>query len=71
MSSQFLNETPSQLTYYGLYALHRDLRENSLNVFFRNNHFATLFKYKGSLFVLSTDSGFIHEPIVWQKLDEV
>ena len=59
------------MTYIGLYELHQKLRENQLCVIFRNNHFATLFKYKNQLFTLITDSGFLHEPIVWEKLNEV
>lgn len=41
---EFFAASASQLTYYGLVKLHEDLRERQLAVFFRNNHFATLFK---------------------------
>ena len=40
----FLEANCSQLTVYGLASLHASLRENQLAVFFRNNHFNTLFK---------------------------
>ena len=40
----FFNSTASQLTYYGLVKLQEGLRERQLCVFFRNNHFSTLFK---------------------------
>jgi hypothetical protein len=41
---EFFNSTASQLTYYGLVKLHEEVRERQLCVFFRNNHFSTLFK---------------------------
>lgn len=41
---EFFNTSASQLTYYGLVKLHEDIRERQLCVFFRNNHFSTLFK---------------------------
>jgi hypothetical protein len=66
-----MNQNASQLTYHGLYELHSKLKENQLCVFFRNNHFSTLFKNKNELFVLLTDAGYLHEPIVWEKLDQV
>ena len=40
----FLNETSSQLTYYGLLCLYQVVRERELCVFFRNNHFSTMFR---------------------------
>jgi len=67
----WMNQNASQLTYHGLYELHSKLKENQLCVFFRNNHFSTLFKNKNELFVLLTDAGYLHEPIVWEKLDQV
>jgi len=67
----FLRQTATQLTYYGLCELHRVLKDNQLCVFFRNNHFSTMFKYKGELYILITDAGFRNEPTVWEKLDEV
>eukprot|EP01117_Protostelium_nocturnum_P008456 TRINITY_DN3026_c0_g1_i3.p1 TRINITY_DN3026_c0_g1~~TRINITY_DN3026_c0_g1_i3.p1 ORF type:complete len:385 (-),score=141.31 TRINITY_DN3026_c0_g1_i3:133-1287(-) len=68
---QFMAASPSQLTYNGLYQLHEHLQENSLSVFFRANHFATIIKYKGDLYVLITDAGFRNETVVWEKLDDV
>jgi hypothetical protein len=67
----FFKKTASQFTYTGLYKLHETIRDNQLCVLFRNNHFSTLFKYKGELYSLITDAGYLHEPIVWEKLDEV
>ncbi|RCV23169.1 hypothetical protein SETIT_4G277300v2 [Setaria italica] len=68
----FLQTTANQLTVYGLFCLQEGLNERELCVFFRNNHFNTMFKYNGSLYLLATDQGFISQTdLVWQKLDEV
>jgi hypothetical protein len=48
------------------------LKEHQLAVLFRNNHFNALFKHEGSLFILVTDQGYLHEPdVVWERLDAV
>jgi hypothetical protein len=68
----FLNQTASQLTYHGLIMLHQTMRDNQLAVFFRNNHFSTIYKRNGSLYLLVTDSGYSREPrVVWECLDEI
>ncbi|KAF4036849.1 MINDY deubiquitinase [Phytophthora infestans] len=68
----FFNSTASQLTYYGLVMLHEGLRERQLCVFFRNNHFSTLFKFEGALYLLVTDAGYLDEPtVVWELLNEI
>lgn len=69
---QFLDETSHQLTYAGLTELHSHVKEGHLCVFFRNNHFATLTKYKGILYLLVTDLGYsgVNE-VVWEKLDDI
>jgi len=69
---QFINKTASQLTYFGLLELHNNIRERQLCVFFRNNHFCTLFKDEGKLYLLVTDLGYQHEyDVIWEKLDEI
>ncbi|KAG7376959.1 hypothetical protein PHYPSEUDO_012384 [Phytophthora pseudosyringae] len=69
---EFFNLTASQLTYYGLVKLHEGLRERQLCVFFRNNHFSTLFKFEGALYLLVTDAGYLDEPtVVWELLNEI
>lgn len=45
---EFFDSSASQLTYYGLVKLHEEVRERQLCVFFRNNHFSTLFKVKST-----------------------
>lgn len=71
-AERFLRETASQLTYYGLTQLRQTLKEDELCVFFRNNHFSTLLKHKGDLYLLVTDQGFLHEPhLVWEQLSRI
>ncbi|GAB4856948.1 hypothetical protein Ancab_014866 [Ancistrocladus abbreviatus] len=68
----FLKNNASQLTFYGLFSLQEGLKERELCVFFRNNHFSTMFKFGGQLYLLATDQGYINQPdLVWEKLNEV
>ncbi|XP_038687943.1 uncharacterized protein LOC119987198 isoform X2 [Tripterygium wilfordii] len=68
----FLRNNASQLTFYGLFCLQDGLKERELCVFFRNNHFSTMFKYESDLYLLATDQGYINQPdLVWEKLNEV
>jgi hypothetical protein len=48
------------------------VQERELCVFFRNNHFNTMFRYEGQLYILVTDQGYLHQPgLVWEKLSAV
>ncbi|KAL6979651.1 hypothetical protein U1Q18_021307 [Sarracenia purpurea var. burkii] len=68
----FLKNNASQLTVYGLFCLQDGLKERELCVFFRNNHFNTMFKFGGELYILATDQGYLNQPdLVWEKLNEV
>ncbi|KAI8530363.1 hypothetical protein RHMOL_Rhmol11G0052100 [Rhododendron molle] len=68
----FLKNNASQLTVYGLFSLQDGLKERQLCVFFRNNHFSTIFKFDGELYILATDQGYLNQPdLVWEKLNEV
>ncbi|KAK8495822.1 hypothetical protein V6N13_026306 [Hibiscus sabdariffa] len=70
--TNFLKNNANQLTFYGLFCLQDGLKERELCVFFRNNHFSTMFKYDGELYLLATDQGYLNEPdLVWEKLNEV
>lgn len=67
----WLSRSASQLTYYGLEKLHFHTEENQLVVFFRNNHFSTLTKHQGELYLLATDFGYLHEQdVVWERLNQ-
>ncbi|XP_031564281.1 ubiquitin carboxyl-terminal hydrolase MINDY-1-like [Actinia tenebrosa] len=68
----FLNHTATQLTYHGLCELNAQVGDEELCVFFRNNHFNTLFKHKDELFLLVTDQGFLTEDkVMWESLSNV
>mmetsp|Transcript_15319 Transcript_15319/g.35213 ORF Transcript_15319/g.35213 Transcript_15319/m.35213 type:complete len:522 (+) Transcript_15319:125-1690(+) len=68
----FLDSSAHQLTQFGLMELYKHLQEESLCVFFRNNHFATLTKHEGVLYLLVTDLGYASVPeIMWEKLDVI
>eukprot|EP01119_Soliformovum_irregulare_P002812 TRINITY_DN13073_c0_g1_i1.p1 TRINITY_DN13073_c0_g1~~TRINITY_DN13073_c0_g1_i1.p1 ORF type:complete len:442 (-),score=128.86 TRINITY_DN13073_c0_g1_i1:36-1361(-) len=70
-AEKFLEETAGQFTKTGLENLKLILQENQLAVLFRNNHFAAIIKHNDTLFVLLTDSGYLLEPIIWERLDGV
>ncbi|KAJ8340471.1 hypothetical protein SKAU_G00351040 [Synaphobranchus kaupii] len=72
VAEQFLNSTATQLTYHGLCELTSNVQEGELCVFFRNNHFSTMTKFKGQLYLLVTDQGFLtEEKVVWESLHNV
>lgn len=56
----------------GIIQLHQDLQDEQLCVFFRNNHFSTLYRHKDKLYLLVTDQGYLRERgIVWEVLDQI
>ena len=55
---EFLAESASQLTYIGLVELHQAVKERQMAVLFRNNHFSTIYRHEGDLYILVTDAGF-------------
>ncbi|PKK18290.1 family with sequence similarity 63, member A [Columba livia] len=72
VAEQFLEATASQLTVHGLCELAAAVPEGELSVFFRNNHFSTMIKHKGHLYLLVTDQGFLREDgVVWETLHSV
>ncbi|CAO3665247.1 unnamed protein product [Rhizopus microsporus] len=70
--NEFLRDTATQLTYYGLELLLAAIPEDSLCVLFRNNHFSTIYRHsEHGLLMLVTDSGFIkEESVVWESLGD-
>lgn len=69
---QFFEDSSSQLTHYGLMCLHECVNEESLCVFFRNDHFSVMLKKNKELFLLVTDVGYADVPeIVWESLDDI
>uniref|UniRef100_A0A3B5MQ14 Ubiquitin carboxyl-terminal hydrolase n=1 Tax=Xiphophorus couchianus TaxID=32473 RepID=A0A3B5MQ14_9TELE len=72
VSEQFLESTATQLSYHGLCELNTTAKEGEISVFFRNNHFSTMIKHKGHLYLLVTDQGFLQEEsMVWESLHNV
>lgn len=67
----WLKDNASQLTSTGIFKMHEDLKEGSYSVFFRNNHFSTIHKRSGAIYILATDQGFYNSNIVWEKLEMV
>ncbi|KAG5356611.1 hypothetical protein CKK34_5982 [Yarrowia sp. E02] len=68
----FMDDNPSQLTTYGIRYIEEILVPGSVCVFFRNNHFATLYKQptSGRLFSLVTDRELCgRNGIVWISLE--
>ena len=71
-AGEFLSDSANQLTFHGLIELHRVVQEKELCVFFRNNHFSTIFCSGQKLYLLATDYGFLNESrFVWEALDSV
>ncbi|CAL8293065.1 unnamed protein product [Merluccius merluccius] len=72
VAEQFLESTATQLSYHGLCELSSNAQEGQLSVFFRNNHFSTMIKHQGHLYLLVTDQGFLgEEGLVWESLHNV
>ncbi|CDS41362.1 protein FAM63A [Echinococcus multilocularis] len=72
LAKEFLETAASQLTMHGLCELSEHLQENHLAVLFRNNHFNTIYKKAGRIYVLVTDVGFVSEPnFVWETLNNI
>jgi hypothetical protein len=70
--NQFLDRSGHQLTQYGLDVLYEYLKDGQVVVFFRNNHFNTLTKHGGMLYLLVTDFGYANVPtVIWEKLDVI
>jgi hypothetical protein len=67
----YLDRTGHQLTQFGLHTLFEYVKEGAMVVFFRNNHFNTLTKQDGMLYLLVTDLGYAKVDIVWEKLDVI
>eukprot|EP01032_Pedospumella_encystans_P011814 gene11814-13709_t len=69
---KFLADTAGQFTYPGMLALYSTMQDRQFAVFFRNNHFSTMYFYNGQLFTLITDLGYLQEPsVVWELLDHI
>lgn len=72
---QFVDvENLTQLSPFGLAQLKAQLAPGSISIFFRNDHFSTLYKHPQShqLYTLVTDAGYAnHAEVVWESLVDV
>ena len=69
--NQFLSDSSSQLTPFGLRALRDVVKDHEMCVFFRNNHFNCMYKFRGNLYLLVTDVGFSETGAVWERFEDV
>ncbi|XP_062921818.1 ubiquitin carboxyl-terminal hydrolase MINDY-2 isoform X4 [Mobula hypostoma] len=70
VAEQFLNNSATQLTYHGLCELISTVEEGELCVFFRNNHFSTMTKYKDYLMALSLQQEQQSQDLTWEQIPE-
>ncbi|KAG2382404.1 hypothetical protein C9374_005606 [Naegleria lovaniensis] len=69
---QFLENSSTQLTEYGLKMINQNLGERKLAVLFRNNHFSVICKIQDALLTLCTDETLLNETnIVWENLSSI
>ncbi|KAG6237881.1 hypothetical protein E4U25_002222 [Claviceps purpurea] len=70
----FLDSSATQLTAWGIEVIGKAMRPGTLAIFFRNDHFSTLYCHPQTLQLLSlvTDAGYLkHEQVVWETLVDV
>lgn len=66
----WLNESSIQFTEQGLKSLwSNNIGKTKFAVFFRNDHFSTIYSHENKTFVLVTDEGFSNLNIFWQELN--
>ena len=66
----FLKCTSRQLTPAGILKMYDYLTDGDLAIFFRNNHFNTIYCHEGQIFLLVTDLGYIDvKNATWELLD--
>lgn len=69
---EFLDNSATQLTIYGLAVLHDTMKEGETGVLFRNSHFYVLRKQGGKLYTLVTDEGYLKkQDKVWEQLMDI
>ncbi|KAH9893863.1 hypothetical protein F4778DRAFT_748750 [Xylariomycetidae sp. FL2044] len=71
---EFLSETATQLTPWGLEVITESMEPGTISILFRNDHFSTLYRHPQThqLFTLVTDAGYYtHDEVVWESLADV
>jgi hypothetical protein len=70
----FLDTSATQLTTWGIEVIRRSMRPGTFAIFFRNDHFSTLYCHPETreLISLVTDAGYrTHSNVVWESLVDV
>ncbi|KAG6027655.1 hypothetical protein E4U40_001438 [Claviceps sp. LM458 group G5] len=70
----FLDSSATQLTAWGIEVIGKAMRPGTFAIFFRNDHFSTLYCHPQTLQLLSlvTDAGYLkHDQVVWETLVDV
>ncbi|KAJ9655457.1 hypothetical protein H2198_005643 [Neophaeococcomyces mojaviensis] len=71
---QFFQAYPTQLTPYGLSAVHAALEPGEFAILFRNDHFSTIYKnpHDQRLYTLITDAGYAdRDEVIWETLEDI
>lgn len=72
LGNEFLEQTQTQLTEFGLKSLFDSLEDGEVAVLFRNNHFGTIIRHGDQLFSLVSDEGFAERQlIVFETLGDI
>ncbi|KAI0130293.1 hypothetical protein BJ170DRAFT_681747 [Xylariales sp. AK1849] len=70
----WLNVSATQLTPWGLEVVTKAIQPGTFSIFFRNDHFSTLYRHPQTmqLLTLVTDAGYhTHDEVVWESLVDV
>ena len=69
---QFLDDSATHITVYGLAVLHDTMRDGEIAVMFRNSHFYVIKKHQAKLYTLVTDEGYLKkDDNVWEQLMDI
>ena len=47
------------------------MKEGETALFFQNNHFSMCIKAGNTVYLLVTDHGYLHLPVVWEALENI
>ena len=68
---EWLDNTASQLTFVGLFALQTHFHEGDIKMLFRNNHYSVMVKRNGTLWSLISDAGMSRSNAIWESVVDV
>jgi hypothetical protein len=70
----FMETSATQLTHFGIDVISKAIRPGTFAIFFRNDHFSTLYCHPRTkqLLTLVTDAGYSsHDEVVWESLADI